>query len=96
MSQVDGAYPRLNAAMVSSGQYANQLVSLVGKFPNANWNEFQCSDGGRLQLDTTHAAAVEELPPPQRDMVVEIMGQVQGPSMVAVRSAFYAVLCVCV
>ena len=79
--QVDGAYPRLNAEMVGSGKYTNMIVSLVGKFLNES--SFQCCDGGTVQLSRDHA----DLPAMDlsNGMVVEIVGQVSSPSLVAVR-----------
>jgi len=78
---IDGAYPRLNAAMVATGQYNGQLVSLVGKFLNAG-QQFECCDHGQVQLDAAHAD-VDQIP---QGVAVEIMGQVQGPTQVAVRT----------
>ena len=81
--QIDGAYPRLNAAMVATGQYNGQLVSLVGKFVSPQ--QFECSDRGQVQLDAAHAD-VDQIP---QGVAVEIMGQVQGPTQVAVRTSNY-------
>lgn len=82
MSQIDGAYPRCNAAMVTSGQYDNQLVSLVGKFVAAgNTPEFECCDHGRVPLDLAHAG---DVPQPQ-GVAVEIVGQATPGGQVVVR-----------
>lgn len=79
--QADGAYPRLNAGMLASGKYTNMIVSLVGKFVTES--SFQCCDGVTVQLSRDHA----ELPAMDLSsgMVVEIVGQVSSPTLVAVR-----------
>jgi hypothetical protein len=91
MAQPQGSYPRLNAAMVTSGQFSGSIVSLVGKFvSNAAADgtvDFQCADGASVKLSVEHA----ELPP--MDVtdapVVEVVGQVMENNLVAVRSLDY-------
>lgn len=85
--QADGYYPRLNAAMVQSGSYNSQIVSLMGRFTSGagadNTVGFSCCDGGTLTLSVEHADF------PNMDVadgpVVEVVGQVMEDSVVAVR-----------
>ena len=77
----DGVYPRLNAAMLGSGKYNNTIVSLVGKFLSVT--SFQCCDGGTVALSGDHADLSEM--DFSSGMVVEIVGQVSSPTLVAVR-----------
>jgi hypothetical protein len=85
--QADGAYPRLNAAMVGSGKYNGMIVSLVGKFLSPV--QFQCCDGGTVELSGDHADLSEM--DFNSGMVVEIVGQVSSPTLVAVRKNCYCV-----
>jgi uncharacterized protein YdeI (BOF family) len=85
--QANGYYPRLNAAMVSSGKYNGSIVSLMGRFVSGGADgshvSFQCSDGGTLSLSVEHADF------PNMDVtdgpVVEVVGQVMKENEVAVR-----------
>jgi uncharacterized protein YdeI (BOF family) len=85
--QANGYYPRLNAAMVSSGKFNGNIVSLMGRFvsgaTDGNHVSFQCSDGGTLSLSVEHADF------PNMDVmdgpVVEVVGQVMKENEVAVR-----------
>lgn len=85
--QANGYYPRLNAAMVSSGKYSGNIVSLMGRFvsgaTDGNHVSFKCSDGGILSLSVEHADF------PNMDVmdgpVVEVVGQVVKENEVAVR-----------
>jgi hypothetical protein len=86
--QANGYYPRLNAAMVATGSYNENIVSLMGRFVSggsANVS-FQCSDGGTLTLSVEHADI------PNMDVadgpVVEIVGQVMNQNEVAVRNMY--------
>ena len=79
--QADGAYPRLNAAMVGSGKYNGMIVSLVGKLLSTT--SFQCCDGGTVQLSGDHAD-ISDMDSNNNGMVVEIVGQVASPTLVAV------------
>ena len=91
-AQPDGVYPRVNGA--SLGAHVDRLVSLVGRFPDGRYQglrdgntsvPFLCSD--QLKIELTGELEEEALPshmPP--DMVVEIIGLVQGPGRLMVRS----------
>jgi uncharacterized protein YdeI (BOF family) len=89
--QANGYYPRLNAAMVSSGKFNGNIVSLMGRFvsgaTDGNHVSFQCSDGGTLSLSVEHADF------PNMDVmdgpVVEVVGQVMKENEVAVRPLLY-------
>jgi hypothetical protein len=84
--QPQGSYPRLNSKLLSTGQYTNSIVSMVGHFqPGANPDgtvPFQTSDGGIVSVSTD----VVEMPligpdsPPY-----EIIGQAMSPDNVTVR-----------
>jgi hypothetical protein len=94
-AQPDGAYPRLNAAMVNSGRFTGMIVSLMGRFVTGSSPSsadgtvaFQCADQGVLQLSVEHA----ELPIMDNLMttatddrpVFEVVGQVVDSNLVAV------------
>ena len=85
MSQVDGSYPRLNASLLQSGKFQDKIVSVVGKIQpgggGMNSVQFQCADGGIIQVDTEQF----ELPSLSPDAVVEIVGQAAGPNQIMVR-----------
>ena len=86
MSQPDGYYPRLNAGMISSGQFQEMIVSVVGTVQpggSATAVDFSTADGGAIQLDTSHVEGGLVLQDP--NMVVEVIGQVSGPNQVTVR-----------
>jgi hypothetical protein len=51
MSVPDGCYPRINAAMCLSNTYEGTLVSVVGRYTG---QQFQCSDGGLIALNTEY------------------------------------------
>jgi uncharacterized protein YdeI (BOF family) len=92
--QANGYYPRLNAAMVSSGKFNDNIVSLMGRFISGATDgqhvSFQCSDGGTLSLSVEHADF------PNMDVmdgpVVEVVGQVMKENEVAVRLCCITVL----
>lgn len=77
--QADGYYPRLNAGMVRSGQFNQKIVSLVGHFESNN-SSFKCCDGNSVAISTEHV----ELPHIDPNTVVEVVGQVSTPELVAV------------
>ena len=83
MSQPDGSYPRLNAALLRSGKYSEMIVSLVGRVKGSNGTQvsFECADGEIVQVSTEHGEIPPGLP---ADAVVEIVGQVLSPNDVAV------------
>jgi hypothetical protein len=84
MAQPDGYYPRLNAAMLNSGNYNQMIVSVVGKVRGATDGsgiQFQCADGACIRVSTEHGE-MPDLPP---NAVVEIVGQASSPEEVAVR-----------
>ena len=89
--QPDGSYPRLNCAMVKSGNYREMIVSLVGKFKgaidaNSGLVAFECADGGTINLSLNSGE------PPSAELTapdgpaVEIVGQVMSTEEVLVRS----------
>lgn len=84
MAQPDGSYPRLNAALLQSGQFEGMIVSMVGKLvdrdaPN-NLVVFQCCDGGQIKVDEESAPMTDVAP----DEIVEIVGSAQAPNRVMV------------
>ncbi|KAL7481008.1 hypothetical protein ACHAW6_006685 [Cyclotella cf. meneghiniana] len=51
--QPDGAFPRLNAAMIKSGEYNNLIVSLVCRtinFDGVGAMLVECADGGKMNV----------------------------------------------
>jgi hypothetical protein len=70
----DGAYPRLNASMCMSGRYEGSLVSVVGRY-FGHAQQFQCSDGGTIQLITDHIEQPPNLDVSGQGMPVELIGQ---------------------
>lgn len=75
----DGSFPRLNSSMVRKGSFAGMLASLVGKFEDSK--TFRCCDGGTVQI-IDFQDAEENM---KQDLVVEIMGQVEGQESFSVR-----------
>lgn len=71
----------MNEAMLSGGKYNNTIVSLVGKF--LSMTSFQCCDGGIVELSGEHAD-IPEMIFNNNKMVVEVVGQVVSPTLVAV------------
>mmetsp|Transcript_5798 Transcript_5798/g.8208 ORF Transcript_5798/g.8208 Transcript_5798/m.8208 type:complete len:126 (+) Transcript_5798:120-497(+) len=51
-AQEDGAYPRLNAEHMNSGQYVGNIVSLVGCVESFDGSivQFKCADGGVVNV----------------------------------------------
>eukprot|EP01082_Thalassiosira_pseudonana_P001363 g823.t1 g823 contig10:799236-799805(+) len=52
-SQPDGAFPRVNHALIKQGQYIGLIVSVVGRTVNFDGQsnlEIECSDGGRVTI----------------------------------------------
>jgi hypothetical protein len=87
--QPDGFYPRINAALVRSGSFANQIVSLVGTFVHSNAPDgtvnFQTSDGGMISLNTEQAE-VPQIGPGQPPY--EVVGQAMETGQVMVSSGW--------
>ena len=82
MSLPDGAFPRVNAAMIHSGEYVNCIASVVGmpvSFDGESAVDFECVDGGRVQV----IVSPEFMFVPGK--VMEIMGAVQEDRSVQVR-----------
>ena len=82
MSLPDGAFPRVNASMIRSGEYVNCIASVVGmpvSFDGDSIVEFECVDGGRIQVLVS--PDFEFVP----GKVMEIMGAVQEDGSVQVR-----------
>lgn len=74
----DGIFARLNGKMLSSGEYNDQIVSVVGKFgsPQPGGSvDFVTSDSVKISVSTEHASPPEfhENPP-----AVELVGQPDG------------------
>jgi hypothetical protein len=92
--QADGAYPRLNAALVQSGRFESQIVSLVGKFQphngmsgmSHNARSFTACDNGTLTLTTEHVDPTVLHQLDNTEMVYEIVGQIAAGNAVTVRS----------
>jgi hypothetical protein len=89
MSLPDGAFPRVNASMIHSGEYVNCIASVVGmpvSFDGEATVEFECVDGGRVQV----------IVPPEFAFVpgkaMEVMGAVQDDKSVQVRVVTHDVL----
>lgn len=74
MSVPDGCYPRLNAALCLSNQYDGALISVVGRF-HGHAQQFQCSDGGTISLNTDHIEQPSSIDASGQGMVVELVGQ---------------------
>ena len=70
----DGCYPRLNAAMCMSNNFEGALVSVVGRY-FGHAQQFQCSDGGTIQLNTDHIDQPVNLDVSGQGMAVELIGQ---------------------
>ena len=81
-TQIDGAFPRLNASLLRQGGFSDRLASFVGKFEDKT--TFRCCDGGTITL-TDEQYEADTLP---KDMVVEIMGQTVEPDGLTVRLLF--------
>ena len=79
--QVDGAFPRLNASMLHAGNWDQTIVSLVGKavtFDGQETLEFECVDGGKVQVQVTPDF------PFTPGMAMEIMGAANDDKTVQV------------
>ena len=73
-SQPDGAFPRVNLAMIKSGNYDNLIVSLVCRtieFNGEGIMQVECADGGAMSV------MVEEGYKFTPNKVVEIMGHLR-------------------
>ena len=95
MSQPDGSYPRLNGALLGSGNYEGQIVSLVGKFGGDPQHQFVGCDNVTVPIDTQQAEGMHLLP----GTIAEIVGQVAAPNMVVSaihRIRLYTMAAVCV
>uniref|UniRef100_A0A7R9WU07 Replication protein A 14 kDa subunit n=1 Tax=Craspedostauros australis TaxID=1486917 RepID=A0A7R9WU07_9STRA len=79
----DGVYPRVDKAMLETGQYTESLVSLVGTVAAGGTKEqvqLNASDGAAVFLDTTQVETpLCEVAP---EMVLEIIGHVQADGSV--------------
>lgn len=87
MSLPDGAFPRVNAAMIQSGKFLDMIASVVGmpvSFDGDSTVEFECVDGGRVPV----LVSPEFTFVPGK--VMEIMGAVQADNSIQVR--FYTCL----
>lgn len=78
--QEDGAYPRINGAMLQSQRYNGMLVSVVGNV--TGHNTLQAADGVIIALDTDSIAEALVINPA---MVVEIIGIAQDATTIQVR-----------
>jgi DNA/RNA endonuclease YhcR with UshA esterase domain len=85
MSLPDGAFPRVNAAMIQSGKYLDMITSVVGmpvSFDGDSTVEFECVDGGRVPI----LVSPEFIFVPGK--LMEIMGAVQADNSIQVRYVF--------
>jgi hypothetical protein len=83
--QVDGCYPRVNAGMVSTGQFTGMLVSIVGRVQSGGSAEqatLQSSDQTSITLSTADMEGGLFQHDPE--MVIEIIGAVQDESTITV------------
>ena len=91
MSLPDGAFPRLNASGIQSGQHVNSIASVVGKcisFDGASTLQLECVDGGTVNV----LVAPEFAFVPGK--VMEIMGSVQEDGTIQVRNGVrYSYMC---
>jgi len=78
--QIDGAYPRINGAMLQSQQYNGMIVSAVGRVVGGN--TLQTADGTNITLDTDNIAEPLVVNP---DMCVEVMGSALDATTLTVR-----------
>lgn len=80
--QEDGYYPRINSAMLMSGQHNGMIVSIVGTIEacDGQFATVKCADGGqaRFQVDPSFAQ------PP--GATLELVGAVMEGNVVQVRS----------
>mmetsp|Transcript_111229 Transcript_111229/g.321595 ORF Transcript_111229/g.321595 Transcript_111229/m.321595 type:complete len:120 (-) Transcript_111229:104-463(-) len=75
--QEDGAYPRVNGALLQTQQYNGMIVSAVGKVVGPN--TLQAADGTSITLDTDNIAESLVVDP---DMCVEIIGSAQDATTI--------------
>mmetsp|Transcript_28790 Transcript_28790/g.61396 ORF Transcript_28790/g.61396 Transcript_28790/m.61396 type:complete len:124 (-) Transcript_28790:50-421(-) len=90
MSQIDGAFPRLNASMLHSGSHNGGIVSLIGKavsFDGSNTLEFECVDGGKVQVQVNPDFDF------QQGKVMEIMGAANEDKTIQVCWFYYLFIC---
>lgn len=78
----EGVFPRINSAMLNSGQYTESIVSLVGKTVSFDGStmQFECADGGKVQVQMQ--PEWNEFQPGQ---AMEIMGSANEDRTVQVR-----------
>ena len=91
MSLPDGAFPRLNASMVQSGQWNNSIASVIGKslsFDGASILEFECVDGGKINVNVD-PSAFTFVP----DRVMEVMGSINEDGSIQVRVVSGIIIC---
>ena len=91
MSLPDGAFPRLNASMVQSGQWNNSIASVIGKsltFDGASILEFECVDGGKINVNVDPNAFTFV---PGR--VMEVMGSINDDGSIQVRVVSGIITC---
>ena len=91
MSLPDGAFPRLNASMVQSGQWNNSIASVIGKslsFDGASILEFECVDGGKINVNVDPNAFTFV---PGR--VMEVMGSINDDGSIQVRVVSGIIIC---
>jgi hypothetical protein len=80
-SQPDGAFPRVNHALIKQGQYIGLIVSVVGRTVNFDGQsnlEIECSDGGRVTI--TVDPEYNYVP----GQVLEIMGHLMDENTIQV------------
>ena len=90
--QPDGAYPRLNAAMVKQGMYENMIVSIVGRtmtFDGLSTIQFECADGGHVKINVDPDFAYVP------GQALEIMGLMNPDRTIQVSCPITCALTVC-
>ena len=96
MPQPDGAFPRVNLAMIKSGNYNDLIVSLVCRTVEYNGEgilQVECADGGPMSV------TVEEGYQFVPNKIVEIMGHLadgEQPLQVSLICIVARYLCCCV
>ena len=86
--QADGCYPRVNGGMIQSNQYTGSIVSLVGKVTGPE--TLTTADGTKVTINTEYIEGGLLVNP---DLVIELIGQVQDPTVVNVS---FILICICV
>jgi hypothetical protein len=87
MAQPDGSYPRLNGALLQSGQHQDKIASLIGSLESSG-SAIRLCDGARMNLDLSQWADEQEELTSLFDTKVEVIGLVSSPQQFVVRYAW--------